>query len=189
MPGICVPTYDGGIGFDYRLGMAIPDFWIKMLKDTPDEEWNIWEMWLVMTDRPPGIKTVAYAESHDQAPRRRQDHSLPPDGPSDVRLDGPHHAEHSHRPRNGTAQDDTSDDHLYRRRGIPQLHGQRVRPPRVDRTSRARATGGRTTMRAASGRCATATRCATRSSRTSTARCCAWCAVTASLPTVTRTTF
>ena len=67
MPGICFPPYDGGVGFDYRLGMAIPDFWIKMLKDTPDEEWNIWEMWSVMTDRLPGVKTVAYAESHDQA--------------------------------------------------------------------------------------------------------------------------
>ena len=67
MPGICFPPYDGGVGFDYRLGMAIPDFWIKMLKDTPDEDWNIWEMWSVMTDRLPGVKTVAYAESHDQA--------------------------------------------------------------------------------------------------------------------------
>ena len=28
MPGMCIPDTDGGIGFDYRLGMAIPDFWI-----------------------------------------------------------------------------------------------------------------------------------------------------------------
>ena len=67
MPGICSKIEDGGIGFDYRLGMAIPDFWIKMLKDTPDEDWNIWEMWSVMTNRLPEVKTVAYAESHDQA--------------------------------------------------------------------------------------------------------------------------
>jgi 1,4-alpha-glucan branching enzyme len=67
MPGICCKIEDGGEGFDYRLGMAIPDFWIKMLKDTPDEEWNIWEMWSIMTNRLPGVKTVAYAESHDQA--------------------------------------------------------------------------------------------------------------------------
>ena len=51
MPGICIPIDDGGTGFDYRLGMAIPDFWIRMLKDIPDEEWNIWEMWNVLTDR------------------------------------------------------------------------------------------------------------------------------------------
>ncbi len=67
MPGICCKIDDGGVGFDYRLGMAIPDFWIKMLKDTPDEDWNIWEMWSIMTNRLPGVKTVAYAESHDQA--------------------------------------------------------------------------------------------------------------------------
>uniref|UniRef100_UPI004056E345 alpha-amylase family glycosyl hydrolase n=1 Tax=Alistipes sp. TaxID=1872444 RepID=UPI004056E345 len=67
MPGICIPIADGGIGFDYRLGMAIPDFWIKYLKEVPDEEWNIWEMWSEMTNRLPSVKTVAYAESHDQA--------------------------------------------------------------------------------------------------------------------------
>ena len=67
MPGMCIPVADGGIGFDYRLGMAIPDFWIRYLKELPDEEWNIHEMWAVMTDRLPEVKTVAYAESHDQA--------------------------------------------------------------------------------------------------------------------------
>ena len=67
MPGLANKVSDGGIGFDYRLGMAIPDFWIKQLKEVPDEEWNIWEMWNVMTDRLPEVKTVAYAESHDQA--------------------------------------------------------------------------------------------------------------------------
>ena len=67
MPAMCAPTEDGGVGFDYRLGMAIPDFWIKLLEDIPDEDWNIWEMWDVMTNRLPGVRTVAYAESHDQA--------------------------------------------------------------------------------------------------------------------------
>ena len=67
MPGICTPIRDGGVGFDYRLGMAIPDFWIRMLKEVPDEQWNIGEIWHVLTDRLPGVKTVAYAESHDQA--------------------------------------------------------------------------------------------------------------------------
>lgn len=67
MPGMCVPIADGGVGFDYRLAMAEPDFWIKLLKDQHDEEWNIWDMWKIMTDRLSGIKTVAYCESHDQA--------------------------------------------------------------------------------------------------------------------------
>lgn len=67
MPGICFPQEEGGIGFDYRLAMAIPDYWIKQLKEVPDERWDIGEMWSVMTSRLPGVKTVAYAESHDQA--------------------------------------------------------------------------------------------------------------------------
>ena len=67
MPGTCVKAEDGGIGFDYRLGMAIPDYWIKLLKEQKDEDWNIWEMWSVMTNRLPSVRTVAYAESHDQA--------------------------------------------------------------------------------------------------------------------------
>ncbi|MFI3324051.1 MAG: alpha-amylase family glycosyl hydrolase [Rikenellaceae bacterium] len=67
MPGLCAPIEDGGAGFDYRLAMAIPDFWIKLLKEQTDEEWNIYEMWNIMTSRLPGVKTIAYAESHDQA--------------------------------------------------------------------------------------------------------------------------
>lgn len=67
MPGMCIPIDEGGIGFDYRLAMAIPDFWIRMLKDVPDENWNIWDIWNIMTNRLPDVGTVAYCESHDQA--------------------------------------------------------------------------------------------------------------------------
>lgn len=67
MPGLANPTADGGIGFDYRLGMGIPDYWIKILKEKSDEEWDPQEIYRVMTNRLPGVKTVAYCESHDQA--------------------------------------------------------------------------------------------------------------------------
>lgn len=67
MPGLCNPVRDGGIGFDYRLGMGLPDFWIKLLKDQRDEDWNINEMFHTMTNRLFTVKTVAYCESHDQA--------------------------------------------------------------------------------------------------------------------------
>jgi len=67
MPGLTSPVDDGGVGFDYRLGMGIPDFWIKLLKEYRDEDWNINEMWHVLNDRLPHVKTVAYCESHDQA--------------------------------------------------------------------------------------------------------------------------
>jgi 1,4-alpha-glucan branching enzyme len=67
MPGLCRKVEEGGIGFDFRLGMGIPDFWIKYLKEKRDEDWNIDELWSVMVNRRWKEKTVAYTESHDQA--------------------------------------------------------------------------------------------------------------------------
>lgn len=32
MPGLCRPAAEGGFGFDFKLAMAVPDMWIKMLK-------------------------------------------------------------------------------------------------------------------------------------------------------------
>jgi len=67
MPGISRKVSEGGIGFDYRLGMGIPDYWIKLLKHTRDEDWDIHQIWNVLSNRRYKEKTIAYAESHDQA--------------------------------------------------------------------------------------------------------------------------
>ena len=67
MPGMCVAIEDGGIGFDYRLSMGMPDLWIKLLKNTPDEFWNIHKIWYELQIRRPMEKNIGYAESHDQA--------------------------------------------------------------------------------------------------------------------------
>ena len=67
LPGLCRPVSEGGLGFDYRLAMGIPDYWIKLLKHKTDEEWNMHELWGTLTNRRSGEKTIAYAESHDQA--------------------------------------------------------------------------------------------------------------------------
>ncbi len=67
MPGMCLPIEDGGIGFDYRLAMGMPDMWIRTVKERRDEEWNISGMWGDFCLRRPGEGTVAYVESHDQA--------------------------------------------------------------------------------------------------------------------------
>ncbi|MFT7160672.1 MAG: 1,4-alpha-glucan branching enzyme [Bacteroidia bacterium] len=67
MPGICRKVEDGGVGFDYRLGMGIPDYWIKLLKHSRDEDWDIHQIYDVLTNRRHKEKTIAYAESHDQA--------------------------------------------------------------------------------------------------------------------------
>ena len=66
MPGMCLPIEFGGIGFDYRLAMGEPDFWIKQTK-LLDQDWNMWSLWHELTTRRPGEKYVGYAESHDQA--------------------------------------------------------------------------------------------------------------------------
>ncbi|MBR5312917.1 MAG: alpha amylase C-terminal domain-containing protein [Clostridia bacterium] len=66
MPGMALPIRDGGIGFDYRLGMGLPDMWIRTVK-TPDPAWDINKMWSDMCLRRPGENTIAYVESHDQA--------------------------------------------------------------------------------------------------------------------------
>ncbi|RZK16128.1 MAG: 1,4-alpha-glucan-branching enzyme, partial [Hymenobacter sp.] len=65
--GLCRPIAEGGVGFDYRLAMGLPDFWIKTLKHQRDEDWDLGELWHQLVNRRQGEKTVAYAESHDQA--------------------------------------------------------------------------------------------------------------------------
>jgi 1,4-alpha-glucan branching enzyme len=67
MPALCLPLALGGVGFDYRLAMAIPDMWIKILKEKKDEDWDMSNICWTLTNRRHGEKTIAYAESHDQA--------------------------------------------------------------------------------------------------------------------------
>lgn len=67
MPGLAAPFADGGYGFDYRMAMNIPDYWIKTIKERRDEDWHpssiLWEL----TNRRADEKTISYCESHDQA--------------------------------------------------------------------------------------------------------------------------
>ena len=67
LPELAVPFNDGGMGFDYRMAMGIPDFWIKYIKEVKDEDWKAGHIFWEMTNRRAGEKTISYAESHDQA--------------------------------------------------------------------------------------------------------------------------
>jgi len=67
MPTLCRPVSEGGIGFDYRLSMAVPDMWIRILKEVKDDDWDIGNICWTLTNRRYMEKTIAYAESHDQA--------------------------------------------------------------------------------------------------------------------------
>ena len=67
MPGMCLPIEDGGVGFDYRLAMGEPDMWIRLLKNTADEWWDLNNIYYELANRRPNEKVIGYCESHDQA--------------------------------------------------------------------------------------------------------------------------
>ena len=67
MPTLCLPIEDGGFGFDYRLAMTVPDMWIKLLKEVPDDLWDVGYICHTLTNRRWKEKCIAYAESHDQS--------------------------------------------------------------------------------------------------------------------------
>lgn len=67
MPGLAAKFEDGGYGFDYRMAMNIPDFWIKTIKEKRDEEWKPSTIFWEVKNRRPDEKTISYCESHDQA--------------------------------------------------------------------------------------------------------------------------
>lgn len=63
---LCRPIEYGGIGFDYRLGMGLPDKFIELMK-TKDEDWNMGNLAFTLTNRRWKEATISYVESHDQA--------------------------------------------------------------------------------------------------------------------------
>jgi len=67
MPGLAAKIEDGGYGFDYRMAMNIPDYWIKTIKELKDEDWKPSSLLWEVTNRRQDEKTISYAESHDQA--------------------------------------------------------------------------------------------------------------------------
>jgi 1,4-alpha-glucan branching enzyme len=67
LPGLAAPINDGGLGFDCRMSMGVPDYWIKTIKERKDEDWEVGEIFHNMTAHRDDEKVVSYAESHDQA--------------------------------------------------------------------------------------------------------------------------
>lgn len=67
MPGLATPVEDGGLGFDYRMAMGVPDFWIKMIKEVQDQNWEVGHLFYELTNKRMDEQVISYAESHDQA--------------------------------------------------------------------------------------------------------------------------
>ncbi len=67
MPGLATSPAHGGIGFDFRMAMGVPDFWIKLIKEQADENWDVGQIFYELTSKRVDERVVSYAESHDQA--------------------------------------------------------------------------------------------------------------------------
>lgn len=67
MPTLCRPVAEGGVGFDYRLGMGTPDLWVKLVKEQRDEDWSMSALVSSLCNRRRSERTVGYVESHDQS--------------------------------------------------------------------------------------------------------------------------
>ena len=67
MPGLAYPIEKGGMGFDFRMSMGVPDYWIKLVKEKRDEDWHVGDMFYELTNKRREEHTISYAESHDQA--------------------------------------------------------------------------------------------------------------------------
>ena len=67
MPGLAAAYKEGGYGFDYRMAMNIPDFWIKTIKEKKDEDWKPSAIFYELKNRRSDEHTISYCESHDQA--------------------------------------------------------------------------------------------------------------------------
>jgi len=67
MPGMAAPVEDGGLGFDFRMAMGVPECWFRLVRDVRDEDWNVGMLWHELTSRRADERTINYVESHDQA--------------------------------------------------------------------------------------------------------------------------
>ena len=67
MPGLAAKFEDGGYGFNYRMAMNIPDYWIKTIKERRDEDWKPSSIFWEVKNRRTDEQTISYCESHDQA--------------------------------------------------------------------------------------------------------------------------
>ena len=67
MPGLGTPAVEGGIGFDFKMSMGVPDYWIKLIEDVKDEQWHVGDIFYELTNKRADEHTISYVESHDQA--------------------------------------------------------------------------------------------------------------------------
>ncbi len=67
MPGLAAPFNDGGIGFDYKLSLGIPDLITDLVSKISDDDWDMDEIFRELTNHRGDERTISYVECHDQS--------------------------------------------------------------------------------------------------------------------------
>ncbi|KAK7287576.1 hypothetical protein RIF29_00857 [Crotalaria pallida] len=67
-PGLCEPTSQGGLGFDYYVNLSVSEMWSTFLESVPDNEWSMTKIVnTLVSDRAYADKMLMYAENHNQS--------------------------------------------------------------------------------------------------------------------------
>lgn len=67
-PGLCEPTSQGGLGFDYHVNLSASEMWLSLLKNTPDHEWSMSKITsTLLGNKNYADKMLVYAENHNQS--------------------------------------------------------------------------------------------------------------------------
>ncbi|TVU10654.1 hypothetical protein EJB05_44198, partial [Eragrostis curvula] len=64
-PGLCEPTTQGGIGFDYWVNLSIPEMWLWHLENVPEQEWSMNKIMKVLISN--NHSMLSYVENHNQS--------------------------------------------------------------------------------------------------------------------------
>ncbi|PIA28857.1 hypothetical protein AQUCO_06600053v1 [Aquilegia coerulea] len=67
-PGLCEPTSEGGLGFDYYVNLSVSEMWLWFLENVPDDQWSMNKIVNTLVgNRQSADKMLMYAENHNQS--------------------------------------------------------------------------------------------------------------------------
>ncbi|GMY31174.1 1,4-alpha-glucan-branching enzyme 3, chloroplastic/amyloplastic-like [Fagus crenata] len=67
-PGLCEPTSQGGLGFDYYVNLSVSEMWSSFLENVPDHEWSMSKIVSTLMGNKQNVdKMLMYAENHNQS--------------------------------------------------------------------------------------------------------------------------
>ncbi|KAL6543147.1 1,4-alpha-glucan-branching enzyme 3, chloroplastic/amyloplastic [Orobanche hederae] len=67
-PGLCEPTSQGGLGFDFFVNLSASELWLSFIANVPDHEWSMSKIVSTLIGRRyTADKMLVYAENHNQS--------------------------------------------------------------------------------------------------------------------------